>query len=142
LLSLAGSDYVSHSFLAPTYLTYYPEKLRKNFWKFFTHLRHVAGLPNSLSWQHFIFCFVLFLLPFFIPVNRKQPPVSGKKKKKKERKRKRKFCFNQTEKGRNSDEDFHPLFRKLAVGHVCSLDFKPENLSFPTEANRGRFLAH
>jgi hypothetical protein len=28
------------------------------------------------------------------------------------------------------------------VGHVCSLDFKPENLSFPTEANRGRFLAH
>ena len=121
---------------------------------------------------------------FFIPENRKQPPISGKKKEgkkvgrkkerkegrkkqrkeggkkerkeggKKERKKERKKEKRKKEKrkegrrerkkerkkkqvllqpdreekvkrsGGNSDGDFHPLFRKLAVSHSCRFDFK------------------
>ena len=39
--------------------------------------------------------FDIIYLPLFIPVNRKQPPVSGKEKERESR-----FCSNQTERKR------------------------------------------
>lgn len=111
-----------------------------------TQISHVTGLQKShLVLVTFYHVWYHFLPLFFIPVNRKQPPVTGKNQNKTKPKTKTKtsLCSNQTEKAKERREILIGTFIPFSgswlwtILVVLTLNLKPQR---PQGSQEGRAL--